>query len=202
MKRKQRSKGGITPSFASLRDQLIPPTVGGEAPPATKYSDGLPGSEAWRDLVGKNPLRSKGSVGGLHRFYDSFLNSKTWREIISPPIRERARGHCENCARKASRLEVHHKTYIRFGGRERPEDLQALCDLCHRGADIARREAMRAMKSEWESAFYLKRYEGYMNYKYDEEWRLMHYAYSRESFDDFDAETLEWEERRLERGDE
>lgn len=38
-------------------------------------------------------------------------------------------GKCEMCGTR-DELEVHHKTYERFG-RERGEDLQVLCAICH-----------------------------------------------------------------------
>lgn len=60
-----------------------------------------------------------------YRFKDSF----TWRRIRFKILQERGR-HCEQCG-AGDYLEVHHKTYERFGGREWPEDLEILCTDCH-----------------------------------------------------------------------
>ena len=161
------------------------------------HADMLPGSERWQNLAGNSRRRRTRSVSGL---YDTFMQSRRWREIIAPPIRERARGHCESCRRKTARLEVHHKTYARFGGRELPQDLEALCEDCHRKADQARREAMAVMEREREASAYDRRYAGFMNWKYGEDWHRMHYAYSLASLEEFEETTREWEEQQPEEG--
>lgn len=159
----------------------------------------LPGSETWTKLAGNGPRLQTRSLSCL---YDTFMQSRKWREVIAPPIRERARGYCENCRRKTTRLEVHHKTYVRFGGRELPRDLEALCEECHARADRARREAMTMlMERERETNAYYRQYEGFMNWKYGEDWHRMHYACSFTSFEEFEETTLEWEEEQVEEGD-
>lgn len=65
------------------------------------------------------------SLRNLHRV---FLQSEAWKEI-----RKRAFAHhgdmCQRCGQPAT--DIHHKTYIRWGGRETMEDLEVLCRPCH-----------------------------------------------------------------------
>lgn len=58
-----------------------------------------------------------------------FIASKEWTAIKKKlfSIRERK---CEKCNRKIG-LQVHHLTYVRFGGDELIEDLQILCAYHH-----------------------------------------------------------------------
>jgi 5-methylcytosine-specific restriction endonuclease McrA len=60
--------------------------------------------------------------------YREYLRSVHWQQMRQK-ILVRSRGFCEDCGARTS-LDVHHKTYKRRG-RERPEDLVALCRNCH-----------------------------------------------------------------------
>lgn len=63
--------------------------------------------------------------------YNTYMASQAWRRN---PARlnalKEAQGHCRLCD-AATDLEVHHSTYERLG-RERNNDLIALCRDCHR----------------------------------------------------------------------
>ena len=64
----------------------------------------------------------------------AYLRSAVWRRLRVTAL-ERANGRCEQCHRSeknVGRLVVHHLTYARHGGAERPEDLLAVCAACHR----------------------------------------------------------------------
>ena len=168
----------------------------GEAPPASGFSDSLPGAEFWKDLAGKNPPRFRAVSG----FYDYYMQSPPWFDRRAKVI-ERARGHCEKCGCPTERFEVHHKTYDRFGS-EPLEDLEALCAPCHPKADAARREAMTAlMEREREAVFQHARYAGFMRRQYGEDWAQSSYAYSLASFQEFEETTAEWNARREQDGD-
>jgi hypothetical protein len=60
--------------------------------------------------------------------YEKYINSSAWKnKRILVLARD---GHrCQKCYSQTT-LDVHHKTYRRFG-RERLEDLVSLCRLCH-----------------------------------------------------------------------
>lgn len=60
-------------------------------------------------------------------FYEAYLRTPYWRETRAAALR-RAGFVCEWCGEPAE--NVHHRTYARLGN-ERPDDLLALCRLCH-----------------------------------------------------------------------
>lgn len=84
--------------------------------------------------------------------YNAFMRSKKWKLIRADAL-QRSGNRCEamrtflqksldaDGAEKwqeiearcgaTERLEVHHKTYARFGGNELPEDLMVMCHWCH-----------------------------------------------------------------------
>lgn len=61
-------------------------------------------------------------------FHRQFIASPIWKSI-----RDSALSHygtvCRSCGEYGT--DVHHKTYARFGGQERLEDLEVLCRSCH-----------------------------------------------------------------------
>lgn len=71
--------------------------------------------------------------------YLEYIRSSAWHRS---PARQKAltnaAGHCRLCHASA-RLEVHHSTYKRLG-RERDNDLIALCSECHHGVTSFLRE--------------------------------------------------------------
>jgi hypothetical protein len=61
--------------------------------------------------------------------YKEFIRSDAWAAIREAAV-ERADRRCQICY-SADHLQVHHRTYERFGGDELPTDLTVLCDGCH-----------------------------------------------------------------------
>ena len=64
------------------------------------------------------------------REYTQHIKSDAWKALRARVI-VRNGGQCCRCGSRA-RLEVHHKSYARFGS-ERLEDLETLCHRCHEG---------------------------------------------------------------------
>jgi hypothetical protein len=60
--------------------------------------------------------------------YKEYLKTPHWQAVREEALR-RAKDKCQLCGSK-DRLEVHHNTYERRG-RERPEDVIAICHKCH-----------------------------------------------------------------------
>lgn len=60
--------------------------------------------------------------------YEAYIGSSEWRTRREVAIRK-AGGRCQVCNREG-RLDVHHRTYIRFGA-EMEDDLTVLCRTCH-----------------------------------------------------------------------
>jgi 5-methylcytosine-specific restriction endonuclease McrA len=79
-------------------------------------------------------LRKQGDKG----WYAAYQRSHHWRRLRKKLLEAR-RYRCEHCGKedpyrdekRGFRLHVHHLTYERLG-KERLEDLQALCRDCHR----------------------------------------------------------------------
>jgi 5-methylcytosine-specific restriction endonuclease McrA len=61
--------------------------------------------------------------------YAEYLRSKTWRGVRRWKL-ERAGWKCERCG-STRQLQAHHKHY-RSLGRERLDDLEVLCESCHK----------------------------------------------------------------------
>lgn len=61
--------------------------------------------------------------------YEAYLRSPTWRAKRQLAL-SAAGNRCQLC-NAAERLDVHHRTYERFGGDELPGDLTVLCRPCH-----------------------------------------------------------------------
>ncbi len=66
-------------------------------------------------------------------FYLAYLNSPDWRRVRNRALKL-AGWQCSRCPSKRE-LQVHHKTYERLG-KERDEDLDVLCENCHRGEHL------------------------------------------------------------------
>ena len=84
---------------------------------------------------------------------------------------KRAGDKCERCKtpKGLRRLEVHHRTYERFGN-ERLEDLEVVCVLCHRMVDIERREEIEQRNYE---RFEDARFRGWAEKVYGEDWMML-----------------------------
>ena len=61
--------------------------------------------------------------------YVAYLRSPQW-QVVRLQVLRRDRWRCTRCGDTQS-LEVHHRTYERFG-HEHLSDLQAICTDCHR----------------------------------------------------------------------
>ncbi len=66
--------------------------------------------------------------------YQAYLNTSGWRARRNRAIRE-ALWKCQRCAGGRA-LQVHHKTYERLGA-EWDQDLEVLCENCHRDEHLA-----------------------------------------------------------------
>jgi 5-methylcytosine-specific restriction endonuclease McrA len=67
--------------------------------------------------------------GPFWDWYRDYLKSPQWKKTSRAAIK-RAGGTCQMC-QDAPATQAHHLDYTRVG-RERPEDVQAVCDPCHR----------------------------------------------------------------------
>ncbi len=112
------------------------------------------------------------------QIYESYLHSKIWKEKRSQ-ILKRANGRCEKCGAISLKLEVHHLTYERIGGKEKSTDLVALCHSCHLEADHQR--AISTSQRQ-KSNRYWRRIHGFARRKYGDTW-----------WDDHDDEDVEKE---------
>lgn len=75
----------------------------------------------------RKPRRGKSQ---RRRAYLAFMRSPEWR-AIQKRHRESKQPHaCVVCGSK--RYDLHHQTYVRFGGKERLVDLLPLCRVHHR----------------------------------------------------------------------
>lgn len=111
----------------------------------------------------KKPLRSKSKLKSINKArqakkrakYRSYMQSRVWKEKRAACIK-RAEKQCEyktgtgcdefRCP-NTTYLQAHHKTYRRFGGKERPEDLQCLCKWHHKLVEDALRPWNRNRRS-------------------------------------------------------
>jgi 5-methylcytosine-specific restriction endonuclease McrA len=66
-----------------------------------------------------------------------YLSSEAWQRKRQQVFGTRL-ACCKRCGIFGVRLDLHHKTYARFG-RERDEDLEILCRTCHDKEHASRR---------------------------------------------------------------
>ena len=92
-------------------------------------------------LVGEIMDTDDRTLRTMRMQHRAYLQSDTWKEI-----RVRAfEAHGENCQRCGNPgRDVHHKTYIRWGGRELMDDLEILCRACH----VKHHEKERSIKEQ------------------------------------------------------
>lgn len=61
--------------------------------------------------------------------YDAYITSNAWRAKRLKRLAIDG-NKCQGCGSK-TKLHVHHRTYIRFGGEELMDDLVTVCEGCH-----------------------------------------------------------------------
>jgi hypothetical protein len=81
------------------------------------------------DLNQENSLFDNVFSGSLKPINSKYYLSSSWGRIRRQKLKEE-NNTCEICGSQ-EHLQVHHKTYLRFGGNEKMEDLQVLCEDCH-----------------------------------------------------------------------
>ena len=84
------------------------------------------------------------SSAASREFYLAYLNSPAWRATRNRALRL-ANWTCQQCGGKRD-LQVHHRSYERLG-REWDQDLEVVCDDCHREVHIERNAACQAQRS-------------------------------------------------------
>jgi hypothetical protein len=116
-----------------------------------------------------------------HKQYDKYLKSEIWKEKRKEAI-DRSKYTCEKCHQSfidSSKLDVHHITYDRVGGRELPGDLKVVCYSCHRKADIKREQIVEDDRSE---NYYISRIDGFAKRNHGENWDLLSFDEREEEF--------------------
>lgn len=101
--------------------------------------------------------------------YKEYLSSKEWK-IKATQALERVDYKCQVCglSKFARKLEVHHLTYERFK-REIPEDLDVVCNKCHKIKDRQReRETEKRNYNKLQDA----RFEGWARAVYGDNWMI------------------------------
>jgi 5-methylcytosine-specific restriction endonuclease McrA len=93
--------------------------------------------------------------------YEDYIRSAKWRQLRWAAM-DRSGRCCERCQADLA-VEVHHLTYERLG-HERADDLEALCESCHRSADTER--AARSHTRNW-----IKRLDGWATKVYGDNWQ-------------------------------
>ena len=92
--------------------------------------------------------------------YQSVIASREWRQKRQRLIQERQ--GCERCFLITHKLEIHHKHYRALGS-EADDDLEVLCQSCHKEAD-------RHRAAESYANYYNSRVEGWAAKVYGEHW--------------------------------
>lgn len=120
--------------------------------------------------------------------YRRYINSTQWKKKRQEAI-DRAGNQCQVCGifgTRYTRLEIHHKTYERFG-HERPDDLEVVCGECHR-----ERDRKRAKESQTRARYALEdaRLDGWASKVYGDNWR------ERSDVESIAEKFNDWLERR------
>jgi 5-methylcytosine-specific restriction endonuclease McrA len=136
-------------------------------------------------------------------FDESPSKEMTWRErynkVIASSYWEKLRQrflekHDFKCCRcgwqktyldKSRNIELHHKTYERLG-KERDEDLELVCSVCHVKADRERAEQGRRRA---EDALYSSQFDGWASKVYGDDYESTVDEFAHERFCD-------WQERK------
>lgn len=112
--------------------------------------------------------------------YDEYMKSTQWRNI-SNAMKKHANYTCAHCKKSSIILEVHHKTYDRFG-RERMSDLEVLCKPCH---DIADRKRVEKREEKGRQIAYDRARDTYMTKKYGENHDMTDHPGRDEEFEEW-----------------
>lgn len=121
--------------------------------------------------------------------YNAHLKSSKWKLIRKAKMDE-AHRTCQKCGTTSKRLEVHHKTYERFGN-EPLSDLLLLCGDCHAFEDKIR--AIENSKKAVEKARSTRFNNGlstFMEKKHGPNWEF------RFSMEDAEDEFSDWLDRK------
>ena len=124
------------------------------------------------------------------RLYDKYMGSFAWLRKKEIALKN-ACGKCQRCGEKGNKenkLSVHHLTYKRFT-REKAEDLEVLCNICHIVADYEREEIV---KHENQTKLYNAQLNGWASKVYGTDWS------DYQDTDEIEAEFQEWLEQREE----
>lgn len=117
--------------------------------------------------------------------YNKYISSFAWFEKRNAALLA-ASYTCQKCGAKMGdkdvKLHVHHLTYIRFR-KERPEDLQVVCDICHWLADAEREQVVR---QENRNKLYQARLTGWADKVYGED------GYDYGDMEDIEEEFNDW----------
>src|SRR5260370_8507462 len=115
-----------------------------------------------------NPERENFQVLLWFRYY---FESPLWKRIRQLPF-YRNKGCCAGCGIGGVGCDfVHNKSYVRFGGREIPADLEALCSCCFPEERAMLRELRLAIvKIGRDSTWRLRRYEALMLHLHGLHW--------------------------------
>lgn len=117
--------------------------------------------------------QAEGNKQEWQKTYQEYLKSKVWAEKRKLAL-SRAHGKCESCGAayvNDSSLDVHHLTYERVGGNEKPDDLKVLCYPCHKDADKKRDNQTDARRK---NRYYRSRLSGFASKKYGDGWQFDH----------------------------
>ena len=92
------------------------------------------------------PIFDEPSWRRRNREYEEYMRSDEWAAKRKRAL-ERACHQCTGCGAQ-ERLQVHHKSYLRFGGGELDRDLTVLCESCHRDTHDFRERYLRQLRGE------------------------------------------------------
>jgi hypothetical protein len=131
--------------------------------------------------------------------YARYINSQEWKKLCRQ-VRQRAGNRCERTPKGGiphlPKLSVHHLTYDRFRN-ERLEDLQLLCEPCHKMADLEREKRNREKyKAAGEAGRENAWLESFLRTKYGGAWRDHLADDPNGCFEEFDS----WREEKSEEG--
>lgn len=112
--------------------------------------------------------------------YREVINSDEWKARRKRMLADII--GCERCLLITEHLELHHKHY-RTLGNERDEDIEVLCNACHKQADLEREISVY-------DARYSAQVDGWATKIYGEDWAIW------KCVDDVSDEFDEWLERK------